>query len=73
MLGVIMVRLGSLKHGCIWKGRFGVKRRNTAFLLSLFIGFGFVSNSLLSVEWDIRSALKLEVSRLDVAFSSNGT
>jgi hypothetical protein len=72
MLGVKMVRFGSLKHGCIWKGRFGVKRRHTVFLLSLFIAFGFVSDSLPSVEWDIRGTLKLEVSPLDVAFSGNG-
>jgi hypothetical protein len=73
MLGVKMVRFGSLKQGCIWKGRFGVKRWHTALLLSLFIAFGFVSNSLPSLDWDIRSTLKLEVSPLDVAFiSSNG-
>jgi hypothetical protein len=37
-----MVRFGSLKHGSIWKGRFGVKRRHAVLLLSLFIAFGSV-------------------------------
>ena len=72
MRGAKTVRCGSLKHGCVWKGRFGVKRRHTVFLLSLFIAFGSASDSLPSVEWDIRSTLKLKVSPLDVAFSSNG-
>jgi hypothetical protein len=58
-----MVRVGSQKDDCIWKGRFSVKRGHTVFLLSLFIAFGSVSDSLPSVEWDIRSTLKLEASR----------
>ncbi len=67
-----MVRFGSLERGCIRKGGFGVKPRKTVFLLSLFIGVAFVSDGFPSVEWDIRSTLKLEVSPLGVAFSTNG-
>ena len=67
-----MVRCGSVKHGWVWKGWFGVKRRHTVFLISLFIAFGSASGSLPSLEWDMRSTLKFEVSPLDVAFSSNG-
>jgi hypothetical protein len=67
-----MVRFGFLKHNCIWKGGFGVKRRHTVFLLSLFIGLVFVTDGLPSVEWNMQSTLKLEVPPLDVAFSTNG-
>jgi hypothetical protein len=49
-----------------------VKLRKTVFVLSLFIGVAFVSDGFSSVEWGIRSTLKLEVSPLDVAFSANG-
>ncbi len=49
-----------------------MKRRKTVFLLSLFIGLAFVTDSFSSVEWDIGSTLKLKVSPIDVAFSTNG-
>jgi hypothetical protein len=72
MLKAKMGEVRILKTRLHLKTKFSVKRRHTVFPLSLFIALGSASDSLPSVEWDIRSTLKLEVSPLDVAFSSNG-
>jgi hypothetical protein len=67
-----LVTFGFLESGRLRRGRFGVKRRHAVMLLSLFIGLGSLTDSFSSVEWQMKSVLKLEAPPVDVAFSANG-